>query len=109
MEDFNIKKFLVENKLTTNSKLITEENDTPVDEVQSTSNVFAYDGKQAFDEAMMDILQIADQLKPGASFSRSVKQAIKEILIGYGESMMDLGESLAHGEDAVLSKVAAEE
>lgn len=109
MEDFNIKKFLIENKLTTNSKLVKEESDAPVDEIHSTSNVTDHDGKPAFDEAMMDILQIADQLKPGASFSKSLKQAIKEVLIEYGERMMDLGESLSRGEDAVLSKVAAEE
>lgn len=109
MEDFNIKKFLIENKLTANSKLVKEESENQVDEIHSTSNIFAYDGKQAFDEATMDILQIADQLKPGASFSKSLKQAIKSVLIEYGERMMDLGESLSRGEDAVLSKVAAEE
>lgn len=109
MEDFNIKKFLIENKLTTNSKAVAEDSSTSVDELHSTSNISHHDGKQAFDEAMMDILQIADQLKPGASLSRSVRKAIEDVLIGYGESMMDLGESLTRGEDAVLSKVAAEE
>ncbi len=108
MEDFNIKKFLVENKLTTNSKLVKEESEASVDEVHSTSNISHHDGKQALDEAMMDILQIADQLKPGASLSSPLNQAIRNILIGYGESMMDLGEKLTREEDAVLSRVAAE-
>jgi len=109
MKDFNIKKFLVENRLTTNSKLAKEEDNTSVDEIHSTSNIIDYDGKPYLDEAMMDILQIADQLKPGASFNKTLEQAIQQVLIEYGERMLDLGESLTRGEASVLSRLAAEE
>jgi hypothetical protein len=108
MENFNIKKFLVENKLTTNSRILTE-GDTALSELHSISNVSNYEGKEALNNALVDLIQIVDQVKPGASLNKMIERQIRDILVEFGEQMMDLGESLTRGELNTLSKVAAEE
>ena len=109
MEDFNLKKFLVENKLTTNSKFTKEGVDAELAELHSTSNITHDDGKEALDNTVMDLLQVIDQVKPGASLSKMVERQVREILIEFGEQMVDLGEKLTLLDLDALNNVAAEE
>lgn len=109
MENFNLKKFLVENKLTTNSKLTEESINTELAELHSTSNVTHHDGKEALNNAVVDLVQIIDQVAPGASLNKMVERQVREILVEFGEQMVDLGEKLTLGDVEALDRVAAEE
>lgn len=106
MENFNIKKFLVENRLTTNSKAVKESTEEVVSEFHSTSNITHKGGKESFNNAVEDILLLIDQIKPGSSFDKNLVLDVKEILTQFGEDMLDLGTKLT--QDELGYSVAAE-
>ena len=79
MENFNLKKFLVENKLTTNSKILNEELKQPTDE---NSDLFSaeYRGKKIKIEGKF--------LKQGEEIE--LLQKLKKFNLGSGHERMKL-------------------
>lgn len=57
MESFNLKKFLIENKLTSNSRLISEAHITPEGDLEELPNMSS-SGNRKFDDAFSNLLRI---------------------------------------------------
>ena len=99
MDNFDLKKYLIESKATKQS---LEEN-TPINEFYSESHVY----DKNFNKAFNDIYKLS--VKWAASrdfdgFDNKFKQELHSILSNYGLSMLDKGESLTKDEINFISK-----